>query len=519
VGKVTEPVGFWALAASDPAHVAVVTPSGEEIAAGDLLARCNRVAHGLRDLGLHPGDAVAFVLPNGPELLVLSLACMQSGLYLVPINTHLVGTEIAYIVSNSEARVFVGHERFEVQSRQAMAEADVQEACRFSVSDVEGFRPFEELSAGRPDTLPPDRTLGMVMNYTSGTTGKPKGVRRPLPGLLPEVGGPRLSGQAASFGLLPQDDNVHLVGSPLYHTAPLMWASGALQAGHTVVVMDKWNPEEMLRLIEKHRVTYSHMVPTQFHRLLALPDDVKQRYDLSSMRHMIHAAAPCPVETKRRMIEWWGPVIDEYYGSTEGGGTTVFAHEWLKKPGTVGQPWPITELGIFDDDGHRHLEPGTVGTVYFKMEGVSFEYYKDEEKTAKSRIGDFFTVGDMGYLDEDGWLFLTDRKADMIISGGANIYPAEIEGVLLTHPKVRDAAVFGVPNPEWGEEVKAVVEVAPGVHPGQALTDELLAFSAGKLAKFKLPKSIDFVDALPRDPNGKLYKRRLRDPYWEGVAL
>jgi len=311
---------------------------------------------------------------------------------------------------------------------------------------------------------------------------------------------------------------VQLVGSPLYHTAVLGFACGALQVGHTVVLMDKWTPEEMLRLVDERRVTYSHMVPTQFHRLLLLPDDVKQRYDLSPIRHMIHAAAPCPVETKRRMIEWWGPVIEEYYGSTEGGGTTVLAADWLEHPGTVGRAWSFSEIAIFDEDGNRLLEPRAVGAVAFRMEGVTFEYFKDEEKTAAGRLGDFVTVGDIGYLDDDGYLFLVGRKSDIVISGGANIYPAEVEAAILEHPGVRDVAVFGIPNADWGEEVKAVVEVADGQPADGAFADELLAFCATRLAKYKLPRSIDFSDELPRDPNGKLYKRALRDPYWEGAT-
>jgi long-chain acyl-CoA synthetase len=258
------------------------------------------------------------------------------------------------------------------------------------------------------------------------------------------------------------------------------------------------------------------MVPTQFHRLLALPEEVKSRYDLSSLRHMIHAAAPCPVDTKRQMIEWWGPVIDEYYAASEGGGSYVMAEEWLKKPGTVGRAWPNAELAIYDDEGNRLTEPHQIGTVYMKMPGVSFEYHKDKEKTEKNRRDGFFTVGDVGELDEDGWLFLRDRKIDMIISGGANIYPSEIESVLQQCPQVADVAVFGVPNDDWGEEVKAVIEPAPGEEAGPELAATILQFCAGRLARFKMPKSIDFTSEMPRDPNGKLYKRKLRDPYWAG---
>jgi long-chain acyl-CoA synthetase len=257
------------------------------------------------------------------------------------------------------------------------------------------------------------------------------------------------------------------------------------------------------------------MVPTQFHRLLALPDDVKAQYDVSSLRNVIHAAAPCPVEIKRRMLEWWGPVIYEYYAATEGGGTLVTPEQWLEKPGTVGLPWAISEIKVVDDAGND-APPNQPGTVYIKMHTGDFEYFKDKKKTEENRLEGFFTVGDVGYLDEDGYLFLQDRKSDMIISGGVNIYPAEIENELLTFPKIADAAVFGIPHEDWGEEVKAVVEPAPGVEPSDELRAEILAFCESRLAKFKVPRSIDWTSEMPRDPNGKLYKRKLRDPYWEG---
>jgi long-chain acyl-CoA synthetase len=508
-------LGFWALARDDPSYTALIEHDGREVRADELFAACNRLVEGLRALGLKPGDSVAMVLPNCAEVFELYLAVLQAGWYLVPINHHLVGPEIAYIVRDCEASAFVAHERFAAACTAAADEVDFPAERRFAVGHIAGFRDFEELKADQSPDLPADRTTGMVMNYTSGTTGRPKGVRRALPGTTPEESSIGFGGMLFLFGLQPKDDNVHIVGSPLYHTAVLVFAGGALHIGHTVVLMDKWTPEGMLERIERHRVTNSHMVPTQFHRLLALPDEVKEKYDVSSLRHMVHAAAPCPPEIKRRMIEWWGPVIDEYYAASEGGGTLVFPDEWLKKPGTVGKPWPISEVVILDDAGNE-MPAGEVGTVYMHMQTGNFEYYKDKAKTDSSRVGKYFTVGDIGYLDDDGYLFLCDRKADMIISGGANIYPAEIESVLLTHPKVGDAAVFGVPHEDWGEEVKAVVEPAAGVEPGDELAEEIIAFSRDKLAKFKLPKSIDFVAEMPRDPNGKLYKRKLRDPYWEG---
>ena len=315
--------------------------------------------------------------------------------------------------------------------------------------------------------MPEDRTLGWVMNYTSGTTGRPRGIRRPLPGKPPEE--TYLGGFLGIFGIKPFDDNVHLVCSPLYHTAVLQFAGASLHIGHRLVLMDKWTPEEMLRLID---ATPVHAHPYG-------PDPVPPparaagrrqgaAYDVSSMRHAIHGAAPCPDHVKRAMIDWWGHCVEEYYAASEGGGAFATAEDWLKKPGTVGKAWPISELAVFDDDGNR-LPPGELGTVYMKMSTGGFSYHKDEGKTRKNRIGDFFTVGDLGYLDEDGYLFLRDRKIDMIISGGVNIYPAEIESALLTHPAVADAAAFGIPHDDWGEEVKAVVEPADGLEAGDAL--------------------------------------------------
>jgi long-chain acyl-CoA synthetase len=506
-------LGFWRLAGQDPDRLAVVDPEGGEISAGELLAASNRLVHGLRALGLQKGDVLATVLPNGAPMLELFLAATQAGWYITPINHHLAGPEIAYIVDDCEAKALVGHERFAGELTRAAAEIRLGPEGRFAVGDVEGFRPYPDLSDGQPDTAPPDRTVGAPMQYTSGTTGRPKGVRRPLVDADPDEMGGLYTGFLQMFGITPHDDNVHLVVSPLYHTAVLVFTASSMHLGHPVVLMDKWTPEGTLERIERYRVTTSHMVPTQFHRLLALPEEVRTKYDVSSLRHMIHAAAPCPPEIKRRMLDWWGPVIDEYYAATEGGGTIVRPHEWLERPGTVGKAWPTSEIKIFDEQGNE-LPPGEIGTVYMRMGTGEFEYYKDKEKTEANRRNGYFTVGDVGVLDEDGWLFLRDRKSDMIISGGVNIYPAEIEGELLTHPKVGDAAVFGIPHDDWGEEVKAVVEPADGVEPGPALAEELRTHLRERVAGYKVPRSIDFMASLPRDPNGKLYKRRLRDPYW-----
>jgi long-chain acyl-CoA synthetase len=351
------------------------------------------------------------------------------------------------------------------------------------------------------------------MHYTSGTTGRARGVRRPLADIDPDFVVEMQTGFLGLFGIQADPPGVHLVSSPMYHTAVMIFSSYSLHAGHSVVLMDGWTAEKTLELIERHKVTSSHMVPTHFTRMLALPEEVRNRYDVSSLSHVIHSAAPCPVDVKRKMLDWWGPVIFEYYAATEGGGTIATPQEWPDKPGTVGKAWAGAEVRIEDDDGNM-VPAGTPGLVWMSLAQANFEYHRDEEKTRSGRHDGFFTVGDIGYLDEDGYLFLMDRKADMIISGGVNIYPAEIESVMTGDSRIADVAVFGIPDSEWGEQVKAVVELADGVAPSPQLEGEIIDFCRERLAGFKCPRSVDFVDSLPRDPNGKLYKRKLRDPYW-----
>ncbi len=511
----TGTLGVWNIAAQEPERVALVDPDGRSIGYGDLAAKANAYARGLQALGLEAGDVIVVLQPNGDELVAAYFAAIQSGLYIVVVNWHLVGPEVAYILSDSGAKAFLAHERFADVAIAAADEAGIPELGRFAVGDVPGFRRIEELGSGEGDGRPERRTAGSPMLYTSGTTGRPKGVRRPLSGADPDSVPGASTWFFGIFGLAPHDDHVHLCGSPLYHTAVLNFVAISLQLGHTAVLMDRWDAEDTLRLIERHRVTHSHLVPTQFRRLLGLPEDVRAAYDLGSLRVMIHGAAPCPLEVKRRMLDWWGPVVTEYYAATEGGGTAISGEEWLKKPGSVGLPWPGSTIKILDDEG-AELPAGETGTVYMKMGDSKFEYHKDRAKTDKARVGDLFTLGDVGHLDEDGYLFLHDRKADLIISGGVNVYPAEIEGELVMHPKIADVAVFGVPHEDWGEAIKAVVQPADGVTPSEDLTAEILEYAAARLAKFKLPRSVDYLPELPRDPNGKLYKRKLRDPYWEG---
>lgn len=504
----------YKIAEAEPDRVAVIEDSGREVSFGLLVDAAHSHARGLRELGLGAGDGIVLLAPNGIGFLEVYFAALEIGVYVAPANWHLTGPEVAYILDNSGSTVFVADERFADVATAAASEAGLDPARCFAIGDVPGFRPLAELTAPMvgEDPSPSNRTLGAPMLYTSGTTGRPKGVRRPLTGASPDQVTVPNYYFFAGFGI-EGADNVHICGSPLYHTAVLNFASISLNLGQTVVLMDKWTPEEMLRLIDAHGVTQSHMVPTQFSRLLELPEEVRGKYDMSSLRTIVHGAAPCPQHVKQSMLDWWGPVLTEYYAGTEGGGCTITGEEWLRKPGSVGRPWRTTTLKILDDDG-TEVGAGEIGNVYLQMHGSKFEYHQDAEKTAKTYVGSLFTMGDIGYVDEDGYLFLCDRKNDMIISGGVNIYPAEIESEMTRHPAVRDVAVFGIPHDGWGEEVKAVIELAGGFTESDELKAQILDDLAGRLAKFKLPRSIDVVDELPRQANGKLVKRTLKEPYW-----
>jgi long-chain acyl-CoA synthetase len=511
--------GFWAAATEQPDRLAVVDPDGRQWTAGEIDARANQLVHFLRERGLQPGDPVAMLLPNRAEVMVVLMALFQAGWNFVPLNSNLRVTEVSYILSDAGAKALVADARFAVVAATAALEAGVPESGWISVGADEtggigGFTPLQAALAGRPPGPPADRLAGQFMQYTSGTTGRPKAVQRQLPSFDPETWVQVFSGNLLRYDIEPGGVGVHLVTSPMYHMSPLSFGYFSAHFEHPVVLMEKWDAEEALRLIERYRVTDTAMVPTQLHRLMQLPADVRARFDVSSLRQVIHAAAPCPVDLKRRLFDWLGPVIYEFYGATEGGGTLARPQDWLDHPGTVGRPWQGADVKVLDDEGNE-VPAGTVGTVYMKLMGGDFRYKGDDGKTAANRHGDYFTVGDMGELDEEGFLYLRDRKIDMIISGGVNIYPAEVEAALLSHPAVGDAAVFGIPDEDWGEQVKAVVEPAPGHDASPELTEELLAHCATELAKYKCPRSIDFTEAMPRDPNGKLYKRRLRDPYWE----
>jgi fatty-acyl-CoA synthase len=435
---------------------------------------------------------------------------MRSGLYLTAVNHHLSTDEVAYIVNDSDAKAIVVS-----AAKRELAESIVTTTPAVEVrlafgGEVVGHESYEKLLADIPPTPLERQPRGGDMLYSSGTTGRPKGIKAPLPDRqVDEPGDMYVALFVPHFAM--SADTVYLSPAPLYHAAPLRFCATIQSVGGTVVMMERFDAEAMLAAIERYQVTHLQVVPTMFVRMLKLPDTDRARYDVSSLKVAIHAAAPCPPDVKQAMIEWWGPILTEYYASTEGnGGTLIGSADWLRKPGSVGKPF-VGVPHICDDEGNK-VGSGEVGTVYFEREALPFTYHNDPDKTAAAQHPQFptwTTVGDLGYLDEDGFLFLTDRKSFMIISGGVNIYPQEIENALALHPMVSDVAVIGVPDDEMGEQVKAVIVLAPGVEPSQTTKDELIDFLGARIARFKLPRSIDFVDALPRTPTGKLAKHLL----------
>jgi acyl-CoA synthetase (AMP-forming)/AMP-acid ligase II len=437
-------------------------------------------------------------------------------LYYTLINSYLSAEEVAYVVDNSRARVFFSTvARGEVGRDAAEQAPGLERTVMIGLEGDDGrWESLASFMAGMPDTPVDDEQLGAAMLYSSGTTGRPKGILRPLPQLAPAEALPVMAFVVGLFGFRP--GMIYLNPAPLYHSAPQASVSAAIRMGSTVVVMEHFDAEQWLAAVARYRVTHCQMVPTMFHRLLRLPAEVRNRYDLSSLECIVHAAAPCPVPVKQAMIDWLGPIVREYYGATEANGFTFCdSAEWRARPGTVGRA--VLGQIVIRDEGGRECPPGTDGVVWFRG-ATNFEYFEDPDKTAENREedGNLSTVGDVGHVDADGWLFLTDRKSYMIISGGVNIYPQETENLLSTHPAVADVAVIGVPNEEMGEEVKAVVQPAAGHAPGPDLERALIGFCRQHLAHFKCPRSVDFVDELPRLPTGKLYKRLLRDRYWEG---
>lgn len=490
-----------------PAYI--MADSGQVVTYGQLDRRSNRAAQLFRSLGLRAGDHIAILMENNPHLFEVVWAAQRSGLIYTAISTHLLGEDITYILDNSDARLLVTTELQTEVASQALTHAPRVEHALMVGATSEGFKSYEALTAAQSSEPIADECGGADMLYSSGTTGRPKGVSVALSGSSIEAMPAVMAGLGKLYTI--DGETVYLSPAPLYHAAPLRFSMLTMFCGGTVVVMEKFDAQRALELIGHYQVTHSQWVPIMFIRLLKLAN--RNDFDLSSQRVVIHAAAPCPPEIKQQMINWWGPIIHEYYSSTEGiGFTGLDSEEWLAHPGSVGRAL-VGQLQIIDDEETK-LAAGEVGNVYFS-DGPDFIYHKDQAKTAEARnkLG-WYSVGDVGYLDDDGFLFLTDRKAFMIISGGVNIYPQEAENLLAAHPKVADVAVVGIPNAEYGEEVKAVVQAISPEHSGEALAAELLDYCKQHLASIKCPRSVDFDSELPRYPNGKLYKKRVRDRYW-----
>ena len=498
-----------------PAYIMAGT--GDAVTYRELDERSNQLAHVFRDAGLQRGDAISLMLENHPRYFEILWAAQRAGLYYTAISSRLTTGETEYIINDCAAKVFVTSAyKSDVAQEIVAGTPDVQ--LRLMIDGtVPGYESYEASVATKPTTSIDDESEGVDMLYSSGTTGRPKGVRLPLPeGAMGQPSGVTVLGQVL-YGF--NAEMVYLSPAPLYHAAPLRFCMAVQRVGGTAIVMEHFDAAEFLRLVEAHGVTHTQVVPTMFVRMLKLPEGERTKFDVSSLQVAIHAAAPCPVPVKEQMITWWGPKIMEYYAGTEGNGfCAITSEEWMQHKGSVGKPL-LGSVHIVGEDGEE-VATREEGTIYFES-GAAFEYHNDPEKTASSRDPKgrgWSTLGDVGYVDDEGYLYLTDRKAYMIISGGVNIYPQEAENLLTTHPKVLDVAVIGVPNEDFGEEVKAVVQLIDPSTASPDLERELIAFCRDQLADVKCPRSVDFVDELPRHPTGKLYKRLLRDKYWEGKA-
>lgn len=507
-----------------PNHYAKTTPdkpacimaaTGEVLSYSALNDRSNQIAQLFRALGLNAGDHIALMLENSPRFFEICWAAQRTGLIYTAISTRLTASEVAYIVEDCGAKLFVTSQAMAAAVEGLLATIDAV-AHRYILGDREdgpahGYDSFEDAIAAYPAEPVADETSGVDMLYSSGTTGRPKGVKRPPSGLAIDDPGIGLDRMVNLYGM--DAKTVYLSPAPLYHAAPLRFSMAVIRLGGTVIVMEKFDAEQSLSLIEKYTVTHSQWVPSMFVRFLKMPPEFRGKYDLSSHRVAIHAAAPCPIPIKEQMIEWWGPILHEYYAGSESiGSTWIESADWLAHKGSVGRAADCT-LHILDDDLNE-LPAGGEGTIYFEG-GTTFTYHNDPEKTAEAMLpSGWATLGDIGRLDEDGYLYLTDRKAFMIISGGVNIYPQEAENALITHPEVADVAVIGVPNEDFGEEVKAVVQPMDWSRAGVELEEDLIAYCRSQISAIKCPKSVDFERELPRHATGKLYKRLVRDRYW-----
>jgi long-chain acyl-CoA synthetase len=503
---------FFAETLADKPAV-LMAGSGGSVSYAGLEYRSNQIAQWARAQHLRHGDHVALVLENDARFFEIIWGVQRCGLYFTPISTRLTADDVAFIVQDCGARaVLVSANLAELATE--LAQRIGPDVERYAVGGaLAGYRSWQEAIDGHPGTPVSDEVAGSIMLYSSGTTGRPKGIKFPL--VAEPIGTITAVTDKLRLDYRFDEHAVFLSTAPLYHSAPLYFNMLAMRVGATSVIMEKFDAEQFLALVEKHRVTHAQLVPTMFVRLLKLPPEVRSRYDLSSLRFALHGAGPCAVEVKQRMIDWWGPILHDYYGGTEAVGVvSITSEEWLQHRGSVGRPGE-GRVAIVGEDGSI-LGPGEVGDVYF-TQGRSFEYHNDPEKTLRARNErGWSTLGDMGYLDDDGYLYLTDRRSDLVITGGVNIYPQEIEHLLCLHDKVADAAVFGVPNEEFGEELKAVVQPVRMGDVELGLEAELMAYCAKHLAKLKRPRSIEFLAQLPRHETGKLYKRLLRDRYWAG---
>ena len=506
--------GHWATVFPDK-PVVINTVTGETMTHGELNDRSNQLAQLMWDKGLRKGDHVAIFMENHIRFFETVWAALRSGLYLTTVNRYLTAEEAGYIVQNCEAQITIASDYLKDVARELPQYAPDCHTWLMLGDGVEGYEDYSAALENYPEEPLAEQPMGSFMLYSSGTTGRPKGIHRPLIDQTIDDGGLITGGlQQALWGF---DENaVYLSPAPLYHSAPLGFTTATQSLGGPVIRMPRFDPVDSLKAIEQHKVTHSQWVQTMFSRMLKLPEDERSGFDLSTHRVAIHAAAPCPREVKQQMFDWWGPILYEYYGGTELNGLThVTPEAWLQYPGTVGQPI-LGTIHICDDDG-AELPNGEPGLVYFELPEMPFTYHNDDDKTKEAQHpehSNWSALGDVGYVNDEGYLFLTDRASFMIISGGVNIYPQEIEDALIMHPKIADVAVFGTPNEEMGEEVKAVVQPADGIEPGPELEAELLEYAREHIAHYKCPRSIDFEAELPRLPTGKLYKRLLKDRYW-----
>ncbi|MDX5393506.1 MAG: AMP-binding protein [Pseudomonadota bacterium] len=493
-----------------PDKVAVIDPNGREKTFAEVNANANKLARLFRQHGVMPGDALAIVCSNRAEFIEVLAATMRTGVRITPVNWHLTADEIAYIINDCEAKVLIGDARVGALTTAAKSCDNV--VLKLAVGgSIDGFEDYDAALAPLDGSNIDNPVLGNQMMYTSGTTGRPKGVYRPNPVVTPAN---VLAGRGYDA------TSIQLCAGPAYHAAPLAFdVRAAMGTGSTLIFIDKWDSELVLRTISEKKVTHLHLVPIMFQRLLDLPAEVKARYPVDHVRYIVHGAAPCPPEVKQAMIDWFGPVLSEYYAGSEGGaGFTISSEEWLKKPGSVGKRPALLQVRIVDEEGND-CPNGVPGTIYHQLPpGGGFQYYKDEKKTQASRLGDFFTMGDVGYFDDDDYLFLTGRSAETIISGGVNIYPQEIDNELIKHPAVADSSTVGIPHDQWGEEVRAVILLNPGYSPSDELAQEILGFARQALPGFKVPRGLDFVEDLPRSEAGKIQRNKVRAPYWEGRA-